>query len=194
MQILAFGHQKNVGKDTLAQQVLTLAKSQRPDLQIVKVGFADLLKSMCHRLYGWAGLQPGYAYEDGPGRVRKEMQLATLGKSPRQIWIEVGNKLREVYEDTWIDAVLNGIQADVLLISDLRYPNEAAKIKARGGRIIKVTRPGLPPSHDIADDALLDYNAWDAVVINNGTLEDLYYAAEKLWTALSVAPTAACFV
>jgi hypothetical protein len=87
----------------------------------------------------------------------------------------VGNKLREVYADVWIDLALRqpeGRKA-VIIISDLRYPNEAAKVRAMGGVLVKVTRDVAPVSNDVADTALANYNEWDMTLTNNGTREEL---------------------
>jgi hypothetical protein len=194
--IIAFGHLKGTGKDTIARYLAACVKTQRPGMTVIKTGFADLLKDVCYMLYGWAGLKPGYEYEDTEGRAKKEEVLPALGKSPRRIWIEVGNKIRDVYEDTWIDFVLKGVSADLLIISDLRYPNEAEKIKAQGGLVFKVTRGSQQYTSDVADDALLDYQGWTDGVLNDGTLEELYHKAVGLaekyvWPSFSTAsPTA----
>jgi len=169
--IIAFGHRRRVGKDVATRTLIDMLAAR--DIPALRVSFADGLKEICTDTFSWAGLQGPAFYEEYPRE--KEEVLPDLGLSPRDIWIDVGNKLREVYEDVWIDLALRqpaGRKA-VIIISDLRYPNEAAKIRAMGGVLVKVTRDVAPVSNDVADAALADYTEWDMTLINNGTKEEL---------------------
>jgi hypothetical protein len=169
--IIAFGHRRRVGKDVATRAMINMLAAR--NIPALRVSFADGLKESCADIFGWAGLHgPGF-YEEYPRE--KEEVLPDLGLSPRTIWIDVGNKLREVYADVWIDLALRqpeGRKA-VIIISDLRYPNEAAKVRAMGGVLVKVTRDVAPVSNDVADTALANYNEWDMTLTNNGTREEL---------------------
>src|SRR5437667_12260545 len=101
MKIISFGHRKNVGKDTLGRFLLTELKLRTKNLNIVKAGFADSLKNVAHDLYYWADLQDRLYYDQNP--VQKDIILPKLGITPREIYIELGNKVREIYSDTWIE-------------------------------------------------------------------------------------------
>jgi hypothetical protein len=66
---------------------------------------------------------------------------------------------------------------EIALITDVRFPNEVAFCQ-RYGEAIKVERPSLPPLRGMAgahasELALLDFQDWDAIIKNKGTLEDL---------------------
>lgn len=174
MKIVAFGYSKRAGKDTSAKFLDSYLRVARPGLKVKKVSFASKLKDVSFQLYGWAGLQPGVFYETEAGEKVKEVVLPKLGKSPRQIWIEVGNKMREVFPDTWLDNALLGATADVLIITDLRFPNEGEKINALGGWCYNVIRPGLEKGHDAAEIALDDWTGWRGEIHNDGTLTDLH--------------------
>lgn len=70
-----------------------------------------------------------------------------------------------------------------LIIADTRYPNEAAQIREWGGVLLKVERPGHVPSKPeyaghISETALSAWTDWNAVFINDGTLDDLAAKAE----------------
>lgn len=171
--IIAFGHRKRVGKDTAAKFLDSFLRVERPGLKVKKVSFAGKLKDICYQLYGWAGLQPGIFYETEVGQKIKEVLLPKIGKSPRDVWITVGNKMREVYAETWIDHALQGTSADVIIISDLRFPNEATRIHELDGLICKINRNGLEQGSDPAETSLINWFEWDRVIENNGTLSDL---------------------
>ena len=92
--------------------------------------------------------------------------------SPREIWIGVGNQLREVYPETWIKYALN-VQADFIIISDLRFRNEAEAIQNKGGILVKMIRSNLTKGNDAAEIELDSWDAWDYILDNNGTLSEL---------------------
>jgi len=178
MQIIAFGYKKGSGKDTAGKFLSTYLKINANHIKVKQISFAAKLKDVCHQLYKWAGLQPAIYYESH--RDEKEVVLPKIGLSPREIWIQVGNKMREVYERTWIDFALQGVSADILIITDLRFPNEARAIVEYDGLLVKINRDGLPQGTDPAEVDLDDWENWDYVVANNGTLQDLNYWAETI--------------
>jgi len=128
-----------------------------------------------------------------PGRLNTEATTVTAvgGLTGRQYLQNLGNEAREVFGDTfWIDMVLPPVayegwedtndrilamrypDVDVLCITDLRYPNEAERIKALGGEVWEVIRPGLV-SDGHASELPLPRELVDYVITNDGTLDDL---------------------
>lgn len=170
-KFLAFGHEKDVGKDESAKFAIQQARFSGKFKTVAKGAFADRLKQVCYDLFKWAGLQPGYYYDEN--KKAREIVLPLVGMTPREIWIEVGNRMRDVYPNIWIDNLLVNNNVEFLVISDLRFPNEAEEIKRRGGKVIKIERPSIPRTGDEADDALLGYTGWSDTIVNDGTLGDL---------------------
>lgn len=185
---IGLGHYKRTGKDTFANFLLKDLKNHRVSAK--KVSFAKKLKEICHDLYGWAGCREGDFYDTPEGENLREVKLPALaceehpeGLSPRDLWILMGtNAVREnVYQRTWLDYVLKtDFGVKVVVIPDVRFPNEAAGIKEQGGILIKVVRPGfLPdirpgtPDHLNPDRALLNYDGWDYVIGASGDIRDL---------------------
>jgi len=162
-KIVAFGHRKRVGKNTAAEMLSELLL----DRGIQIVSFASQLKAVCAQLYGWDGLQSEAYYETHPDM--RDLPLHTVCKSPRTIWIEVGNKLREVHPGTWVDLLFESTGDADLIITDLRYPNEAQAVHDRGGICVKISRPDLPNTDDVADCALEYFGQWDGWLQNKGT-------------------------
>lgn len=60
------------------------------------------------------------------------------------------------------------------VITDVRFPNEAAAVAEAGGIIVRVSRPGTATSGDLhpSEIAMDNYPA-DSVLLNDGTLDDL---------------------
>jgi hypothetical protein len=181
MKVIAFGHQKDVGKDTAARFVMTHLRTNSRVRKVEKRGFADKLKDVCFQLYSWAGLMPGSWYEESAERRKlKEVVLPALGKSPRQIWIAFGNEVKNAaYRDTWLQYLFQSVKCDFLIISDLRFPNEAEFIQANGGRVVKVVRPSVAHTSDAADDPLLAFAGWDHIITNDSDLTGFYQQVSR---------------
>lgn len=113
----------------------------------------------------------------------------------RQYLQNIGNEARELFgEWFWVDQVTpNSPQAlrrvwelppdepallpDAACITDLRYPNEAERVRAIGGVVIEVTRPGTE-SDGHASEQPLPRDLVDYTLANDSSIHDLY---EKVW-------------
>lgn len=183
--VIGLGHRRRVGKDTfggLLRDYLRVFTNNALDVRTA--AFADKLKSICCDLYGWAGLKGRQWYEDHP--EDRETVLPDLGMSPRELWIKFGtNAVRNhVYQDTWVDSLLRGVNCDVLIVTDVRFPGEAKKIHDMGGMLLRLDNPAVRQSDDVADTALLNYGGWDQVILNDGAVEDLRQTALRLAESL----------
>lgn len=115
---------------------------------------------------------------------------------------------RGFHDDIWIAGLENKLRnsRDNVVISDCRFPNEIQAIKNQGGQVIWVQRGELPEWYDhavaankgpkhigwaLGKDQLSKYKihasetSWvgtdfDAIVDNNGSLDDLYQQIKNL--------------
>lgn len=91
----------------------------------------------------------------------------------RELLQRLGNSVRErLGKSVWIDACLR-VASDYLVISDVRFPNEARAIKQLGGDMVRINRPGVGPANDHISEIALDHWPFDAVVSNDRTPDDL---------------------
>lgn len=179
---IGLGHYKRTGKDSFANFLIQEIARFSPQTLVVKRSFAWKLKQICHELYGWAGLREPEFYETKEGEALREIVLPALGKSPRQIWVDFGtDAVRDrVYPDTWRDFVFKadqstgGRQPDVMIVPDVRFPNETAEFEVRNGILIKVVRPGYGPGRNRPDRELLGFDRWTTVIGEEGTMESLH--------------------
>lgn len=72
------------------------------------------------------------------------------------------------------------------IIPDLRFPNEAAAIKERDGILIRINRPGTVVGTHSSETALDNYQGFDHILENNGTLEGLYEKVTELVKQLNL--------
>lgn len=131
-------------------------------------------------------------------QVFKNQLVPQLGITWRELMQLEGEKMREIDEDYWCKAlftdyddfhntkfsVRNGYEEpkDKWIITDLRYPNEAKAIKEKGGISLRVNRVTDNNSSHESETALDNYQDWDYVIDNNGSIEDLIKKVKDLWT------------
>lgn len=176
-KIVAFGHKKRTGKDTAANELILELKRTLGVSRVKKIAFADPLYEVCYKLYGWAGFKPKTDYD--MELADKAEILPEIGKTPRELLIDMGMAVRSVYAPTWVQYALNQEDTDVIIVSDMRFPNEFQAVKDAGGLCVKINRPSVTPTDDTADCALDDEIRWDADIVNDGSINRLCYKVYK---------------
>ncbi len=130
----------------------------------VRMALADPLKELCRKMFHLTKEQT-----DGS---MKEVVDTRYSVTPRDILIKVGNDLRSIHENVWIDQLLLKVKSlpsdSKIVITDIRYQNEANAIKAVGGYLGRLERH---PSRgkDVSPEAqasrsetdLDNYTGWD---------------------------------
>lgn len=85
-------------------------------------------------------------------------------------------------ENVWVDIAFRDMPLDgPVAFTDVRFPNEAAAIVARGGQVWRIERPGHEPANAHASEIALDDWPFDRVIVNDGTIADL---RDKVYAAL----------
>lgn len=169
LDVVFFGFQKNVGKDTIADILVRELNGTA-----VKLGIADPVKDISFRMFGAYGLKPGYFYDIPENTYLKAIPLPQLGKSPRDIWISIGEHGRTIDPYVWVNVLaeevrkLNGLGKTVF-VKDFRFPAELDPFRSRGIRFktIRVVseRAGEP---DGPDRGLVGFEMWDHTFVNDG--------------------------
>lgn len=182
--VIGIGHKARSGKDTLADYLV-----RRHGFK--KIAFADPLKTACAAIFGFSDDQLRGAAKEAPDPYWSSTLRAQT--TPRQIMQRVGTDLfrAHLHPDIWIAATIRAIAAmddcDRLVISDVRFPNEALAIQATlNGVVARVDRPcacaDAPPrtrDHS-SENAMIDFGAWDYVINNGGSVQDLYAQGNEL--------------
>lgn len=108
-------------------------------------------------------------------------------RSPRQILQWWGDYRRaqdpEYFTRRTREAVeFAGYQGQPVVLTDCRFPNEAAMVRQLGGQIWQVVRPGHePPRTGHASETTGDEFAPDVVLVNGGSVTDLQQKALAAW-------------
>lgn len=171
---------KRSGKDSFASTLIEERGFQR-------FAFADPLKesvlSVNPLIYG----ESYVSREERVSDVVESLGWEGAKEIPevRRLLQEYGLAIREIQPDFWIRATMERVLDHATLsgpvvVTDVRFPNEAEEIRRAKGTLVRITRPGLKSddSH-ISETALDDYDP-DHVVVNSGTLEDLAAMARGL--------------
>lgn len=162
VRVVGIGHKARQGKDTIANYLQKQYNAQ-------KFSFSDALYDVARVVFGMEE-------KDGP-------LLQVLGT-------EV---FRRRDPDVWVKAVYRKIQDKspaIAVIPDVRFPNEAAFVKAMGGKLIHVRRFLADGERYIASDrstthpsevALDGYKGWDATIdAKDGDFAGIYAAVDEI--------------
>jgi hypothetical protein len=191
------------GKDTAADYLVNFHEFRRES-------FASTLKDAVAHVFGWdRTMLEGRTKQAREWREQVDPwwaeRLNMPNLTPRWVLQYWGTEvIRDgFHDDMWIASLENKLRnsQDSVVISDCRFPNEIKSIRSQGGQIVWVQRGITPHWYDIAAQAnagntkaakwLKDNSihpsetAWagtrfDAVIDNNGTIEELYSAVKNL--------------
>jgi hypothetical protein len=170
--LIAFGHRRYVGKDTAVRFMLNHLRWEYPGITTQKITFAYTMKEHCYELFQDFGLKTTEYYEQHP--EEKDLYIPTLGRSARDVWIKYGNACREIETDVWTNLALKNPLADIVFVTDMRFPNEADCIIEQDGFLVRIDRPDVDQFDDGADSELSNYSGWTHIIKNNGLLSDFH--------------------
>ena len=120
-------------------------------------------------------------------RKVKEMSIDVRANmlSIRQLLQYWGTEICRFYlgKNIWTLATLKNAKNQDIIISDLRFKNEANAVQRNNGIVIYIDRPGhAPGSHqsEIECFEMYEKNQVDFVIHNDGSLKDLFDKIKKL--------------
>jgi len=168
MKLVGLTGKKRSGKDAIFK-ILDQPK-------VARAAFADNLKREIAHITGL----PVWQVEEEKESLRLLLQA----------W---GADFRRKFfgEDYWIkamDADLQNLEAgydfQTIIITDVRFPNEADYIKGQGGTIVRVVR-GTDSTDQHSSETAMDIYPVDYTINNCGTLDDLAVETNKIWEEIN---------
>jgi hypothetical protein len=136
MILIGLTGKKRSGKDTVAACIQTYFEKQGKSIQIE--AFARPIKDILNQVFH---------IEDETIELDKEVPIQRWGdRSPRVLMQSIGDVLRGIDEDIFIKHMQHRIQtsnADIFIISDIRFANEADLIQRDQGGMIWCIDAGL---------------------------------------------------
>ncbi|CAB4180488.1 hypothetical protein UFOVP1040_62 [uncultured Caudovirales phage] len=141
-----------------------------------RVGFTDRINAMLRVGLNLTDLQlDGDAKHtplDEMGGVTPVHLKQTLGYE----WGRV-----RVHSDVWVNlwkADVLALAGQGIVVDDIRFANEASAVRALGGTVIRIERPGISRPERASDRHARDI-ACDTTVVNDKGLGDLYRSLER---------------
>lgn len=171
------------GKDTVGSRLIS-------EHGYTRVSFADGLRDAVYALnpiVAQGVMEQGLAAEtlriqdvvDQIGWELAKRYYLEVRELLQRMGTEVGRE--QFGENFWTDLADHKIQAIKpwpVVITDVRFANEAEFVRERGGVVWKIERPGVGPVNDHASDRL-DFDA-DRIVQNDGDIALLYARVDAL--------------
>ena len=177
-RIIGLNGVARAGKDTVADILVDLYGYR-------KASFSDILNKALYTLDRAVGKEAG-VYVKREGEDTRYLRYADLvddlgyegakehtgvRKLLQAMGTEVGRDL--LGKNIWVDALFNNLDGGPVVITNVRFPNEAAAVWLRNGVVWEVTRSGYTPALGHISDTALDAIKKDAYISNNGTKTDL---------------------
>lgn len=173
MFIVGFTGRAGVGKDTAGSVLVN-------HLGFTRFAFADPIKKGISAMMGWS-------LDKWSDRQWKEMDLPNRNYSPRFLAQTLGTEWARniVHRNFWLHATESLIHeslAELVVITDVRFNNEAEWIQRHGGWVIELRRVQAGLVHDTAlhisengvDSALIDF-----AIMNDRSQEDFERRVEQ---------------
>ena len=136
---------KRSGKDTTGEVMASILGCQR-------IAFADPIKDAVRAILRAQGVDEVTIEECIDGDLKEAPCPCLQHKSPRYAMQTLGTEWGRgmLGDDIWVKAALNRAAASDkgTIITDVRFPNEAAAIREAGGVVIRVSRPETEPDTD----------------------------------------------
>jgi hypothetical protein len=158
---------KRVGKDTFAAVLVE-------EFGFARVAFADPLKEMALTIDPLLPSDGLYTYHlaEAVDDLGWEHVKDTYPEA-RRFLQRLGDGVRQFDEDFWVaagmqEASSNRAEGFPVVITDVRYPNEADAIREAGGTLVRITRPGV-------DDG--DTHASETALVGYETEEEFHNAS-----------------
>ena len=154
------------GKDTVANILVK-------NYGYTRVAFADKIREFLYGLNPMVACSPTGYLQDLVNLVGWD--VAKQEPQVRRLLQDLGNSARKtIDENVWVTLALGNIDVNQrVVITDVRFENEAMMIKLMGGQLWRVKRVGVGPVNDHVSESELEGYKVDQIFVNNGTIEDL---------------------
>jgi len=178
---------KGSGKTSVATEVELLIDG------VKRIRFAGPIKRMIHTLLVSAGIPNDDAWVYVDGKRKEEILPNPFGESTaRELMQTLGTEWgrEHVNQNVWLEIAMQRAQKmdKLVVVDDVRFTNEASRIRSEGGIILRVQREGYEWNGEHASEASLSGYEPDYILDNNGALENLHIPVSTLLKDLDFSP------
>lgn len=151
------------------------------------IGFADPLVDMLGVLCDYVDVDGAWLVE----RSLKELPMRVLGHSYRELAQTLGTEWgRGLHSDFWVRIAQHQVQqlwhaGSSVVITDLRFPNEAAWVLQMGGTVVRLVRGDAEPVRAHVSEQHTDALPASHELINNGSIATLQDQIDRMMCKLT---------
>jgi dephospho-CoA kinase len=164
------------GKDEVAKILVS-------EFNFERVAFADAIRDLLYQMNPMVDVTRLQTVVDALG-----WDVAKKHPDIRGYLQDLGVGARKLFGDNfWINQALNphiyehpivGVNKDIV-VTDVRFINEAETINSLGGQVWRIKRSGVDPVNQHVSEVALDYYKFDQILKNEGSLDDLRELVRK---------------
>lgn len=203
MRLIGLCGRARSGKDTVGSMIRDYVAQHGETVEMI--AFAEPLKRFCGEVFGWTDAHlyghlkdvPDDRYPRPPrwrsarerlGRWLLGLQDGPPVLTPRYAQQTLGTEWgRDCFEDAWVDYGLRRAKAspaDWVVITDVRFRNEALAVQAAGGEVWRLNRKGqaIATSGHASEGQIMTIVP-DVDIFNFGTLGELRREVSDLMEA-----------
>jgi hypothetical protein len=121
-----------------------------------------------------------YSYSKYHRQLKNDLDFYIIKLTPRTLLQLLGTECGRqiIHPNIWVNALFADYDTSSnydfnWIITDVRFPNEVQAIKDKGGIVIKINRDSDVVDNHSSETALDNYDGFDFVVDNNGSIDDL---------------------
>lgn len=177
--IIGLTGKKGSGKDTIGLYLTTNHRFQR-------VAFADPLKFAVANLFDIPVERVDHLKDDYTEVILQVGRTTDYTYSWREFLQRFGTEMGrntfgyDFWVDQWQETVEPLLDEDIdIVVTDVRFNNEAERIKGFDGYIAEVQRPGHEPDGHVSE-AGIDWDYIDCAILNDGSKSQLNRDIEQL--------------
>ncbi len=195
--LIGLSGKKRAGKDTVAAHLVA-------NYGYTRYAFADIMRTAALALDPIIPQHDGMPetvrlsnfFDDAAAPTVEEWEIAKANPEVRRLLQRLGTEVgRDLFgEDFWVEQTFDAIDADNTLgadarvvITDVRFPNEAASIHRNGGIVVRVHRPMTVPAilEHPSETALDGYGNFDHSLVNDHDIAALHDRVDDMMFQLT---------
>lgn len=161
--IIGLAGYARAGKDSVAEILVRRFGFRR-------IAFADPIRELLYKLNPQVGSLELREFVDQYG-----WEVAKSQPKVRELLQNLGVAARELFnEDVWVEQAFKNVDPNEnIVISDVRFINEAKYIQDLGGQVWRIKRLNTSAVNNHISESQMDEYKVDQIFINHGTLDDL---------------------
>lgn len=177
MITIAFTGPPGAGKDTAYKILEALL---RPEWNVRRYSFADPIRDIADKMMSLPAGE--HRFWDAP--LKDEVTDAFNFNTPREMLIDLGMLGRKYRPDVWLSLAVDKMldeAPDVAVFTDVRFLNEAQKMRSIGAELVEIIRTGFDYDPSRPSESGECARLANRTIKNPGNMGGFQHAVEHMW-------------